>query len=429
MTQRTAFKFATSFAVGLMLLHSIVSEAAPTPSASSSPPSSTSSSSKEPIRVGVLVTLTGPFAQLGQDGADGVKIAFDEIGNQINGRPVQLFVEGTDASASTALDKARALVNRDKVQLILGPLSGAEGQAIKDNADEWPNTTIIVAGAAAENITMRGIKPNVWRTSYTGAQPTFALGNWAYKEAGYKKVVTIAEDYAFPYAQVGGFMTTFCAAGGKVVKKFWVPIGTSDYSSIFPQIPKDVDAIFVALGGTDAVNFVNQMDEYGQLGKKPILGGTVTVDAGQLASVGEKLKGVVSGSIMSGDIDTPEFRQLDTAFEKLRKRPPSVFVENYYRAARFGILALQKINGEIENQKAFREALQNVSFDAPASHVSFDQYHNVVTDTFLNQVKNINGEWRNSVIKTYPHVSQFWTIDPEQYQKKPSYDRDHPNCP
>ena len=347
----------------------------------------------------------------------------------INGRPVKLYIEGTDATASSAVDKARALVNRDKVQLILGPLSGAEGQAIKDNADEWPNTTIIVAGSAAEDITMRGIKPNVWRTSYTGAQPMFALGDWAFKDAGYKKVATIAEDYAFPYAQVGGFMSTFCAAGGEVPKKFWVPIGTSDYSSIFPQIPKDVDALFVALGGTDAVNFVNQMDEYGQLGKKPILGGTVTVDASQLASVGDKLAGVVSGSIMSGDINTPEFKKLDGAFEKLRKRPPSLFVENYYRGARFGILALQKVNGNIEDQKSFREALQNVSFDAPASHVSFDKYHNVVTDTFLNQVKNINGECRNSVIKTYPQVSEFWTFDPEQYQKNPPYDRDHPSCP
>jgi branched-chain amino acid transport system substrate-binding protein len=377
----------------------------------------------------VLVTLTGAFAQLGQDGADGVKIAFDEIDNQINGRPVQLYIEGTDATASTSVDKARALVKRDKVQLILGPLSGAEGQAIKDNADEWPNTTIIVAGSAAEDITMRGIKPNVWRTSYTGAQPTFALGDWAFKDKGYKKVATIAEDYAFPYAQVGGFMSTFCAAGGKVSKKFWVPIGTSDYSSIFPQIPKDIDALFVALGGTDAVNFVNQMAEYGQLGQKPILGGTVTVDASQLASVGDKLEGVVSGSIMSGDINTPEFKKLDAAFENLRKRPPSLFVENYYRGAKFGILALQKVNGNIEDQKSFREALQNVSFDAPASHVSFDKYHNVVTDTFLNQVKNIKGEWRNSVIKTYPHVSQFWTFDPEQYQKTPPYDRDHPSCP
>jgi branched-chain amino acid transport system substrate-binding protein len=148
-----------------------------------------------------------------------------------------------------------------------------------------------------------------------------------------------------------------------------------------------------------------------------------------LASVGSLLKGVVSGSIMSGDINTPEFRKLDAAFSKLRGRAPSLFVENYYRAAKWAILALQKVNGKIEDQKAFRDALQNTSFNAPASFVSFDAYHNVVTDTFLNKVVNINGEWRNSVIKTYPKVSQFWTFNPEEYQKQPPYGRDFPNCP
>jgi branched-chain amino acid transport system substrate-binding protein len=385
-------------------------------------------SSQEPIRVGVMASLSGPFAQLGQDGVDGVKIAFDEVDNKIADRPVKLFIEDSAANPETAVIKTRALVTRDKAQLILGPLSGAAGQAVKDSAGEWPNATIIVAGSAAEDITMRGVQPNVWRTSYTGAQPMFALGDWAY-ENGYKKVVTVAEDYAFPYAQVGGFMITFCAKGGHVTKKFWVPIGTSDYSSIFPQIPKDTDAVFVALGGTDAVNFIKQMDEFGFLGKIDILGGTVTVDASQLASVGSLLKGVVSGSIMSGDINTPEFRKLDAAFSKLRGRAPSLFVENYYRAAKWAILALQKVNGKIEDQKAFRDALQNTSFNAPASFVSFDAYHNVVTDTFLNKVVNINGEWRNSVIKTYPKVSQFWTFNPEEYQKQPPYGRDFPNCP
>jgi branched-chain amino acid transport system substrate-binding protein len=421
-----------------LLIVVVVLIAACAPQAASEPPDTQAETtqppedvpaSEEPIRVGVLATLTGPFAQLGQDGVDGVKIAFDEIGNQIAGRPVELFVEGTDATAQSALEKARALVTRDKVQIILGPLSGDEGQAIKDNADEWPGVTIIVAGAAAENITMRGIKDNVFRTSYTGAQPIFALGDWAYNDAGYQKVAIVAEDYAFPYAQVGGFMKTFCEAGGTVPKKFWVPIGTSDYSSIFPQIPEDVDALFVALGGTDAVNFVNQMADYGQLGRIPILGGTVTVDASQLASVGEQLEGVVSGSIMSGDIDTEEFRQLDAAFEELRDRPPSLFVENYYRGAKFAILALQAVNGNVEDQAAYREALLDVEFDAPASHVSLDEWHNVVTDTFLNEVKLIDGEWRNSVLKTYPSVSQFWNFDPEQYQADPPYDRDHPDCP
>lgn len=381
----------------------------------------------EPIRIGVVSSLSGPFAQLGEDGMDGVKIALEEVGYKIGDREIVLFVEDDGANPSTAIEKVRALINRDKVQLVLGPLSGSAGQAVKDAADEWPDTTIVVAGSAAEDITMRSVKPNVFRTSYTGAQPTFPLGDYAYQQ-GYRNVAIVAEDYAFPYAQVGGFMKTFCSLGGKVPNKFWVPIGTSDFSSIFPSLT-GFDAVFIALGGTDAVNFIRQMDDFGLSGKVKVLGGTVTVDATQLASVGELLDGVVSASIMSGQIDTPAFKELDSKFRNIRERAPSLFTENFYRATKWSLLALQNIDGNIEDQEAFRTKLHQTSFDAPASWVSFDRYHNVVTDVYLNQVKNVNGEWLNVPIRTYATVGQFWTFDPQEYQDTKPYDRDTPACP
>ncbi|MFP4538350.1 MAG: ABC transporter substrate-binding protein [Dichotomicrobium sp.] len=383
---------------------------------------------EEPIRIGVMSSLSGAFAQMGEDGIDGVRMALEEVDNEIAGRPVELFIEDSAMDPSTAVEKTRALVNRDGAQLVLGPLSGAAGLAVKNGADEFPDATIIVAGSAAEDITMRGVAPNVFRTSYTGAQPTFPLGDYAYDQ-GYRNVAIVAEDYAFPYAQVGGFMKTFCALGGTVSEKFWVPIGTSDYSSIVAQIPQDIDALFVALGGTDAVNFIKQMDEFGLLDQVDILGGTVTVDGTQLASIGPLMDGVVSGSIMSGQLESEAFKDLDRRFQELRGRPPSLFVENYYRAAKWAILALQDIDGRIEDQEAFREELLQTSFHAPGSFVSFDEYHNVVPDVYLNRVQEVNGQWRNVPIRTYARVSQFWTFDPEEYQAAPAYDSDTPSCP
>ncbi len=386
---------------------------------------------EDPIRIGVIASLSGAYAQLGADAVDGVEIAFEEIDYTIEGRPVEIFIEDGQMSPATAAEKARALINRDNVDLILGPLSGSAGLAVKDEASEFPDITFIIAGAAAEDITMRGIEPNVFRTSYTGAQPTFPLGDYAY-EQGHRTVVTIAEDYSFPYAQVGGFMKTFCALGGTVPEKFWVPIGTSDYSSIISQLVQlapDIDAVFVALTGTDAINFMRQLDDFGLLEQFQILAGTVTVDATQLASIGELMDGVVSGSIMSGQLDTPAFEQLEAKFREKRDRPPSLFVENYYRAARWAILALQDMGGEIEQQQRFRRELLQTSFMAPASFVSFDPYHNVVTNVYLNEVQNVDGEWLNVPIRTYARVSQFWTFDPQEYMSKPSYDRNYPSCP
>jgi branched-chain amino acid transport system substrate-binding protein len=383
---------------------------------------------KKPIRIGVMATLTGAFATLGEESVDGVKLALEEVNNEIAGRPVKLFIEDTDATPDTAITKARALVNRDKVSIIQGPLSGAEGIALKKNADEWPNTTIVVSASAAQDVCMRGVKPNVFRPSFMGGQPMYPFGEWAY-EKGYRKIVTVGEDYDFPYAQVGGFMQTFCGAGGRVVKKYWVPIGTGDYSSIIADLPKDIDAVFLTLSGSDVVSFLTQLDKFGLMGKVDILGGTTAIDAGTLTTMGEVIDGIVSASIWTGEIDRPQFKQLYDRYFALRKRPPSLFTGMYYRSTKFTIAALQKINGRAEDQKAFRNALQDVSFEDPVSFVSLDTYHQAVMDVFINQVRNIDGVWRNVIIKTYPQVGQFWTYDPEKYQAEPSYSRDWPKCP
>ena len=171
------------------------------------------------------------------------------------------------------------------------------------------------------------------------------------------------------------------------------------------------------------------LEGFGLIGKVKILGGTVTVDATQLTSVGELLDGVVSASIMSGQIDTPAFKALDEKFRSKRDRAPSLFTENYYRAAKWSLLALDNMGGRIEDQNTFRTKLHETSFAAPASWVSFDQHHNVVTDVYLNQVKNVGGEWLNVPIRTYSTVGQFWTFDPKEYQAAPSYNRDLPACP
>ncbi len=96
----------------------------------------------------------------------------------------------------------------------------------------------------------------------------------------------VAEDYGFPYSQVQGFMASYCAKGGNVVKKAWVPLGTKDYSSIISGIPADVDGLFVVLGGADAVNFLNQAEQAGI--EKPFIGGSITVDQTVLNYKGKK---------------------------------------------------------------------------------------------------------------------------------------------
>lgn len=382
-------------------------------------------SDDDTIKIGVLVPLTGAFSSCGVDGMEGAKMAFEEIGDEINGKKIELYYEDTAADPDLCIQKVSRLVEREGVDIILGPLSGGEATALKDYADNIPDTTIIVAGAASEDVTMRGIKDNVFRTAYTGAQTMFAFGDYIYDELGYKKIVTLAEDYDFPFSQVGGLLLNYVRAGGEVLNRLWVNVGTTDYSSVIAQIPSDAEAIYVALGGADAVNFISQFNDYGL--DIPILGGSITIDTTTLSSdVGYLLEGVYAGSHYAQVLPYEEFTAFDEEFSERYERASSLFAADYYIGAQVTIKALEAVGGDISDLDAFWDAILDVSYDSPRGPFSFDEYHNVVENVYITQVQNVNGELRNVVVETYENQTQFGPYDPEWYQSQPSFDRENP---
>ena len=395
--------------------------AAETTAAATTAAETTAAAATGAINIGVLTVTSGAFAQLGQDEIDGVNIAFEDIGFTVAGRKINIFIEGTDITPETAVDQMRAAVERDKCQIVIGPLSGSEGTAIKNSAGEWPDTTILVASSAAENVTLPPVLDNVWRVSFQGMQPMHPFGEWAYDQ-GYKKIVTLGEDYDFPWAHVGGFLKTFTDKGGQVAKKYWVPIGTSDYSSIISDIPKDIDAIYLTISGTDIINFLTQMASFGL--DIPILGGATSLDAGTLTTIGEGVEGVCSGSVFTSALDRPQLQHLYDRFYALRGRPVGLFTGMKYDAALVAAQAIEAVNGNIEDIAAFREALKNGKYEGSVCSMQFDDLHQMVRDVFINQVQNVDGVWTNVPIKTYPAVNQFWTYSAEEYEALPLYDKE-----
>lgn len=377
------------------------------------------------IKIGVLVPLTGAFASLGVDGMEGTKMAFEEIDYTIGGKKIELFFEDTAADPDLCIQKTARLVEREGVDIILGPLSGGEATALKDYAPNIPDTTIIVAGAASEDVTMRGVPDNIFRTAYTGAQTMFAFGDFVYDELGYKKIVTLAEDYDFPFSQVGGFLLNYVRAGGECLDRLWVNVGTTDYSSIIAQIPSDAEAIYVALGGADAINFINQFHDFGL--DLPILGGSITVDTTILASdAGYLMEGVYAGSHYAQVLPYDEFVTFDTNFAERFGRASSLFAADYYIGSVVAIKALEAVAGNLDDLDAFRSEILAVEFDSPRGPFSFDEYHNVVEHVYITQVQNVDGELRNVVYQTYEDQTQFGPYDPTWYQEQPSFDRVNP---
>ncbi len=200
----------------------------------------------------------------------------------------------------------------------------------------------------------------------------------------------MAEDYSFPYTQVFGFMAEFCKAGGHVPSKSWVPIGTKDYSSVIAAIPDDVDAIYVALGGADGINFLTQYQQAG--GQAPLIGGSITVDQTILGSKG-KIHDVVIGTPSAGPIadsnDTPEWKKFVEDYKKLPDAfpSPSLFAHGYYVNMQAALTALDKIGADVSDGGAkLREALSNLVLDTPTGKVTLDKNRNAIADMFLTEV-------------------------------------------
>jgi branched-chain amino acid transport system substrate-binding protein len=389
---------------------------------------------EDTIRIGLLATFEGPFTVLGEDGERGAMTAVDEFKGMVAGKKIEIVKGSSDASPDSAARAIRKLVEQDGVKVVVGPLSGDEGLAVKEYAKTQPDVTFINGTSAAQDTTLRDPAPNFFRFSTDGAQWMAGLGTYAFKDKGYKTVATVAEDYSFPYTQVFGFMAEFCKAGGHVPSKSWVPIGNKDFSSVIAAIPDDVDAIYVALGGADAVNFLTQYQQAG--GTAPLIGGSITVDQTVLTSKG-KLRDVLIGTPSAGPTaDTNDSQAWKDFTAAYKKQPgafpsPSLFAHGYYVDMKAALLALDKVGGDVsDGGKKLRETLSSLSFDTPTGKVSLDKNRNAIADMYLTEVsENADGTLLNKLVKVVPQVNQTLGIDEKEFLALGAVGRDNPSCP
>jgi branched-chain amino acid transport system substrate-binding protein len=388
---------------------------------------------QETLKIGLLATLEGPFAAPGQDSMRGADLALKERNGMAGGKKIEFVKVSSDATPDKAVNATRKAVEQDKVQVMIGPLSGDEGIAVKNYAKTQPNITFINGSSGAQATTLVDPAPNFYRFNTEGAQWMVGLGEHALSK-GYKKTFLIAEDYGFPYSQVQGFMAGYCAKGGKVVDKAWVPLGTKDYASVIAKIPKDIDALVVVLGGSDAVNFLTQYEQAG--GDKPMVGGSITVDQTVLNYKGkrrESLLGTASAGPMADSIDTPEWKKFVADYKAAFKDgfpSPSLFAYLYYINTKATLDALDAVKGDLSNgQKAYREALQKTNFKGPAGVVKIDGNRNGIGTTYITEVtKAPDGSFYNKVVKTVPDVTETLGLSEADFKKMGLGSRDVPDC-
>jgi branched-chain amino acid transport system substrate-binding protein len=325
-----------------------------------------------------------------------------------------------------ARTKTQDLVERDKVQVLVGPLTSTEALAIDDYVRDV-KVPLISSSNLAEDMTQR--HPNPWMVRATGStgQVVHPLGMYAATTLHYKRIATVASDFAFGQEAVAGFQRVFEDNGGQVVQKLWVPTAAADFSAYIAQIRKDVDAVFISFSGASSVAFVRQYNEYGLKGKVPLLAMHSVVDEGLLGGIGDDGIGIISGGIYSAAIDTPTNKNYVASYRKEFGVDPGFYATGGYVAGLFLEGALKSTNASVDDKEAFLKALRSTKLaDSPRGPLTLDAYGNPVCNGYVRKTERKDGHMQNTVVKVFPDESQFWTYGPKQFLANPVYSRDFP---
>jgi branched-chain amino acid transport system substrate-binding protein len=376
-----------------------------------------------PIRVGLMAAKTGPLALGGIDMELALTMFLKERDSMLEGRKVELIVADTAGVPATARTKAQELIERNNAHCIIGPLAAFEALAIADYFTEKEIPTIGVA--AAEDMTQRHPSPWFVRATSTSAQCAYPLADYAAKELKYKKIVTIADDFAYGHEMCAGFQRGFEDNGGKIIQKIFTPLATPDYGSYVAQV-KSADAIFLGTAGSNGFRFLRQFIEYGLKDKMAVIGGMTALDESVLRNMGDEALGIVTTSWYSAELDNPLNKAFAEAFRKQFKYDPGYYAGGTYVSGEILEAGIKAAKGNVEDKKALMAGIRGSNAETVRGVVKFDEFGNAVGDVYIRKVTRKDGRLVNSVIKTYPDVSQFWTYDKTAFLKNPVYSRDYP---
>jgi branched-chain amino acid transport system substrate-binding protein len=379
-----------------------------------------------PFKLGLLTVKTGPLAQGGIQMEQGVLTFLKEKDYTIGGRKVDFVSADTGGNPAGAKSKAQELVERDNVDVILGPLAAFELYAINDYIKDKKMPTLSLA--AADDLTQRKPNPYLLRASATSSQAMHPMGHYAATELKLKRVVTISEDFAFGYEQMGGFQAAFAADGGCVVNKLWPPLVTPDYTPYVAQIA-DCDGVCQGFAGSNPLRF---MKAYASAGLKyQVVTGETGGDDALLKSYGEEAIGLVGCCPYTLDLATDGNQRFVSGMLKNYDTVPGQYAALLYVNCQVVDAALKTLGGNPGDGDKFMAALKAVSLaDTPRGPLKFDHLNNVIGNIYVRRIGTEGAKYGlklwNKTIHTYENVSQFWTWPEAEYLAHPVYSRDYP---
>jgi len=320
-----------------------------------------------PLKIGVLGPLTGGVAVIGKGEVNGIKLRLKELNYELAGRKVELIVEDSAGDPATALTKAQRLVEREGVDVILGPLLSHVVAATQDYIGRKGVPQLIFVSQPPENAKY----PTTFVPGWNAPQIGRIFGQYAYQKLGYRRLAIVSSQYVFGLRVSDGFRDGFKQAGGTVVKEVYPPLGTADFAPFLTGLP-EADPVFSFFPGADAIRYVKARREYGLHPKQPLLAIISTVEGMLLPAQGEAALGAVAITHYLEDFANPVNRHFVEAYTKEYKEPPL----GYYPALGYTITqildeALKRTRG-MSGPKELVEAIKRVDFQSPQGRFRFD---------------------------------------------------------
>ncbi|HEX5508354.1 MAG TPA: ABC transporter substrate-binding protein [Pseudolabrys sp.] len=381
---------------------------------------------KAPFKLGLLTVKTGPLAEGGIQMEQGVITFLKEKNYMMGGRKVDFVSADTGGNPAGAKTKVQELVERDKVDVVLGPLASFELYAISDYIIQHKMPTLSLA--AAQDLTQRKPNPYLLRASATSSQAMQPMGHYAATEMKLKRVVTVVEDFAFGYEQMGGFQAAFEKDGGCVTKKLWPPIVTPDYTPYLAQI-SDCDGVCQGFAGSNPLRFMKQYHSFGL--KFPVCTGETGGDDALLKSFGDDAIGLVSACPYTLDLENDANKRFVNGMMKNYNTVPGFYAAGLYVNCQVVDAGLKALGGDASNKEKFLATMKGLSIkDTPRGPIKFDHLGNVVGNIFIRKLGKEGAKYGlklwNKTVKTYENVSQFWVWPEKEYLAEPVYTRSYP---
>jgi branched-chain amino acid transport system substrate-binding protein len=351
---------------------------------------------EEPLKIGIIATLSGPPAVLGQQLRNGFTLALKTLGGKLGGRETQVFVADDELKPDVAVSKAKELVDRDKVDFVVGPVfSNILGAIMKPVTEA--GVILISPNAGSSAFAGKQCNPNFFVTSYQNDQVHEVLGQYA-QDSGMKKVIIIVPNYQAGKDAAAGFKHTF---HGEVLDEIYVPLGQLDYSAELSRIAAaKPDGVFGFLPGGMGVNFVKQYRQAGLADKIPFLS-AFTVDESTLPAQRDAALGMLAGANWAPNLDNPQNKAFVADYIKEYNAVPATYAFQSYDAALLIDSAVRAVKGDLSNKDALRAAMAKADFKSLRGAFKFNTNHYPIQNFYLVKVaKRPDGKYETEIVKT-----------------------------